>query len=216
MSPDRARGAPRARGPPTPGFCGRTCPRGLARTRSMTKPKRAHEHTNVMVGWTSKKHTARMKVTAQFGNVAITAGRLSAIGVYASTTGADANLTGLLQSLQNYWSENSIGDGVYPLTAPLALGSKVKLWAPGTHVDIGYAVGHPNLDGRARCAREGGGGRGGTAGFSRPSEVGQVKNAAAVNSWPGSVGQRIWSSVGFSSPTLFCSTVGQMTVIPAN
>ena len=75
---------------------------------------------------------------------------LSTIGPYASTTAADADLSGLLQALQNYWRENSIGDGTYPTDVPIHLGSKVKLWAPGTHVDIGYAVGHPRLDNEAR------------------------------------------------------------------
>ena len=106
-----------------------------------------------MVGWTSKKHTARTRVAAHFaalGRVQLTAANLSAIGPYASTTAADADLSGLLHALRNYWAENGIGDGTYPTDAVLQLGSKVKLWAPGTHVDIGYAVGHPNLDGRAR------------------------------------------------------------------
>ena len=106
-----------------------------------------------MVGWTSKKHTARTRVAAHFaalGPVRLTAANLSAIGPYASTTAADADLSGLLQALQNYWRENSIGDGTYPTDVPIHLGSKVKLWAPGTHVDIGYAVGHPHLDNEAR------------------------------------------------------------------
>ena len=98
----------------------------------------------------AKRHTARARVTAQFGAVPLTADKLSAIGPYASTTAADADLSGLLQALQNYWRENSIGDGTYLTDVPIHLGSKVKLWAPGTHVDIGYAVGHPRLDNEAR------------------------------------------------------------------
>ena len=98
----------------------------------------------------AKRHTARARVTAQFGNVTLTADKLSAIGPYASTTAADADLSGLLQALQNYWRENSIGDGTYPTDVPLQLGSKVELWAPGMHMDIGYAAGHPCLDSNAR------------------------------------------------------------------
>ena len=139
--------------PSPPAFCARRRAGGLARAPRAYKPKKERPHENAMVGWTSKKHTARTRVAAHFaalGTVPLTAANLSAIGPYASTTAADADLSGLLHALRNYWAENGIGEGAYPEDAVLQLGSKVKLWAPGTHVDIGYAVGHPNLDGRAR------------------------------------------------------------------
>ena len=142
--------------PPTPpqaAFFARRCDGRSGRTPCASKPKKQRPHDNVAVGMSTKsakRHTARARVTAQFGAVPLTAANLSAIGPYASTTAADADLSGLLQALQNYWRENSIGDGTYPTDAPIHLGSKVKLWAPGTHVDIGYAVGHPRLDNEAR------------------------------------------------------------------
>ena len=59
-----------------------------------------------MVGWTSKKQTARTRVATHFGGapgtVRLTVANLSAIGPYASTTAADADLSGLLHALRNY------------------------------------------------------------------------------------------------------------------
>ena len=51
------------------------------------------------------------------GVVRLTAANLSAIGPYASTTAADADLPGLLHVLRNYWAENGLGDGTYPADA---------------------------------------------------------------------------------------------------
>ena len=84
--------------------------------------------------------------------MSLTADKLGAIGPYASTTAAGADLSGLLHAVQNYWRENSIGDGmyIYPTDVPIQAGSKVGLWAPGTHVGIGYAVGHLRLNNGAR------------------------------------------------------------------
>ena len=71
-----------------------------------------------MVGWTSKKHTARTRIAAHFaalGRVQLTAANLSAIGPYASTTAADADLSGLLHALRNYWTENGLGARTQPM-----------------------------------------------------------------------------------------------------
>ena len=129
------------------------CDGRSGRTPCASKPKKERPHENVAAGTSAKsakRHTARAHITAQFGNVSLTAANLSAIGLYAPTTATDAALLGLLHALQNYWRENSIGDSTYPTDVPLQLGSKVKLWAPGMHMGIGYATGHPCLDSNAR------------------------------------------------------------------
>ena len=54
----------------------------------------------------------------------------------------------LEKELENFWRVNGLGE--YPVDAKLSVASRVKLWAAGTHADIGYAAAHPNFDGKAR------------------------------------------------------------------
>ena len=62
----------------------------------------------------------------------------------------EADVSCLAEALRNYWVANDIGDGEYPEDARLVLGSRIKLWAAGTHEDIGSAIAHPCLDGEPR------------------------------------------------------------------
>lgn len=82
-----------------------------------------------------------------------TASNISTLGVYKSTTAGNADVRALAESLQNYWQQYEVGDGEFPEDVLLHIGSKIKLWAQGSHEDIGYAVGHPCLDGTARYTR---------------------------------------------------------------
>ena len=57
------------------------------------------------------------------------------------------------QGLKVYWRNNNLGlgeDGELPADMELSLGSRIKLWSAGVHRDIGYAYGHPKLDGKPR------------------------------------------------------------------
>ena len=104
-------------------------------------------HRNTMKGKRCK-HPLVEWVRAR--GLAATAQHISSAGVYASAEHADADVSALQESLQIYWETNQVGDGVFPEDCVLQLGSRIKLWAPGTHADIGFAYGHPCMDGRAR------------------------------------------------------------------
>ena len=110
-------------------------------------PKR---HQNMVVGL-----KCQHEVKTRLANLrqAPTASNISALGIYRSTTAAHADVIALEKSLQNYWQQYEIGDGEFPEGVHLHIGSKIKLWAQGSHDDIGYAVGHPCLDGTARYTR---------------------------------------------------------------
>ena len=123
-------------------------------------PSIQHEHTdnpddpkshhNMVVGL-----KCQHEVKARLANLRQppTASNISALGIYKSTTAAHADVIALEESLRNYWQKYEIGDGEFPEGVHLHIGSKIKLWAQGSHDDIGYAVGHPCLDGTARYMR---------------------------------------------------------------
>ena len=176
--------------PPTPpqaAFFARRCDGRSGRTPCASKPKKQRPHDNVAVGTSTKsakRHTARARVTAQFGAVPLTAANLSAIGPYASTTAADADLSGLLQALQNYWRENSIGRRWHVPDRcphpPRQQGQAVGSW---------HARGH-RLRRRSPPPRQrgevstgsGAGAAGGSAACARP--VGQALLANYFTPWP--------------------------------
>ena len=93
------------------------------------------------------KHTIRDWLRQR--GLAATARNISSAGVYASAVHADADVSALQQSLQIYWQTNQVGEGVFPEECLLQFGSRIQLWAPGTHANIGFAYGHPDMDGRA-------------------------------------------------------------------
>ena len=86
--------------------------------------------------------------------LAHTAEGYSACGVYSPRTDAvpvDADVSHLATALQKYWQTEGIDGGVYPTGATIILGTRIKLWAQQTHVDIGDAIGHPCVDQKRRC-----------------------------------------------------------------
>ena len=74
-------------------------------------------------------------------------------GIYCQTPHLDADLSRLPRALKTYWADNNIDGGVYPPITVLYLGSRVQLWADGTHRNIGWLYAHPKHQNRARCAR---------------------------------------------------------------
>ena len=72
--------------------------------------------------------------------LAHTAEGYSACGVYSPRADAvpvDADVSHLATALQKYWQTEGIDGGVYPTGATIILGTRIKLWAHQTHVDIG-------------------------------------------------------------------------------
>ena len=112
-----------------------------------TQVRRTIVHRNTMKG-KKGKHTIRDWLRQR--GLAATARNISSAGVYASAVHADADVSALQQSLQIYWQTNQVGEGVFPEECLLQLGSRIQLWAPGTHANIGFAYGHPDMDGRVR------------------------------------------------------------------
>ena len=97
------------------------------------------------------KHT--LKRLAAGAGVDTTAAALSEFTSYCTATPKEpigADVTDLAKALRAYWREQNLAGGQYPAKARLVLGSRIKLWAKDTHYDIGYAYGHPNVDGRRR------------------------------------------------------------------
>ena len=72
--------------PPTPpqaAFFARRCDGRSGRTPCASKPKKQRPHDNMAVGTSAKsakRHTARARVTAQFGNVTLTADKFGGPG----------------------------------------------------------------------------------------------------------------------------------------
>ena len=82
--------------------------------------------------------------------MAVTAPHLAGLNVCQSTPAFDVDLSRLHAELKEYWSRNGLNGGTYPDDAVLQVGSRIKLWAPKTHSDIGFAYAHPSLDGNPR------------------------------------------------------------------
>ena len=150
------RAAERGR-PPAPGLICRLPHVDVTRTdptRPRNKPEKAVEHKNKMKGaGLNERATHALYLLAKTAEYPRTAEGLSQVGIYRPRTKAvpvDADVSELHSSLKNFWEEEGIDGGVYPEHATIVLGSRVRLWAHQTHADIGYAVGHPKLDGRAR------------------------------------------------------------------
>ena len=49
-------------------------------------------------------------------------------------------------------TREGLNNGTYPDDVELQVGSRIKLWAHNTHVDIGFAYAHPSIDGHPRFA----------------------------------------------------------------
>ena len=112
--------------------------------------RREVTHRNVAVG-VDERHAKWqhpvMRMMRERG-LPTTAANISMLGVYHSTEQLEANVGMLEKELENFWRVNGLGE--YPVDAKLSVASRVKLWAAGTHADIGYAAAHPNFDGKAR------------------------------------------------------------------
>ena len=108
----------------------------------------ARSHQNVAIGL---KGDHVLKRTLGALGQELTARNISLQKEYCSTPAAKIDVAALENALETYWRANQIGDGVYPAQAQILLGSRVQLWEAGTHTNLGYATGHPSLDGRPRC-----------------------------------------------------------------
>lgn len=109
---------------------------------------------NVMLGSTSRTHTVTRQLRAK--GAPRTAHEISQLGVYCEDNVGPLDVSGLEHALRDYWRFSGVGQGVYPIGAKIELGSRIRLFAADTHAPLGFAVGHPSLDSRARydrCAR---------------------------------------------------------------
>ena len=110
-------------------------------------------HNNKLVG-KGGKHP--LTVWARENKLRMTPKDLSTATVYCPFSlhaRVDADVSGLEHALKVYWRDNNLGlgeDGELPADMELRLGSRIKLWSAGVHRDIGYAYGHPKLDGKPR------------------------------------------------------------------
>jgi hypothetical protein len=109
---------------------------------------------NMMLGSTSRTHTVTRLLRAK--GAPRTAHEISQLGVYCEDNVGPLDVSGLEHALRDYWRFSRVGEGVYPIGAKIELGSRIRLFAADTHAPLGFAVGHPSLDSRARydrCAR---------------------------------------------------------------
>jgi hypothetical protein len=131
------------------------------RTFPSKKRRLDQKHVNELEGITEAmesgkrgKHTAvRMLREAKLKVTARNLANLNENGIYCQTPHLDADLSRLPRALKTYWADNNLDGGVYPPSTVLYLGSRVQLWADGTHRNIGWLYAHPNHQNRARCAR---------------------------------------------------------------
>ena len=114
-----------------------------------------------MLGHTSRKHTVtdllRQRKRRPF------AAAISELGEYCRDAFGPIDVSQLHQALREYWRTNRVGESrhgdarsraapcEYPSSAPIELGSRIKLFAADTHRPLGTACGHPCLDNRPRC-----------------------------------------------------------------
>ena len=60
----------------------------------------------------------------------------------------------LKQEFETYLAAADINEGAIPDDVEVQVGSRVKIWAAGTHTDVGYMYAHPNINGRPRYDAE--------------------------------------------------------------
>ena len=51
---------------------------------------------------------------------------------------------------ESYLAAARVNEGKIPEDVEVRVGSRLKIWAAGTHTDLGYAYAHPNINGRPR------------------------------------------------------------------
>lgn len=99
-------------------------------------PARVRVHQNIIVG---VKGSHPVKHRLKSAGLSLTARNISTIGVFCEDAAGPVCVKALIKTLVEYWS-NFIKTE-FPEQAPIELGSRVKLWAAGTHRDIGFAWG---------------------------------------------------------------------------
>ena len=123
------------------------------RAQNNVKAKGAEVHHNRLAGKRCKHALGHL---AAHVRLKMTPKDLSTLKVYSHAIAAvpvNADVSQLETALQQYWQAENLDGGVLPADTELILGSRIKLWEQQTHEDRGYASGHPNLDGWARCVQ---------------------------------------------------------------
>ena len=81
----------------------------------------------------------RSSGSTKSAGLSLTARNISTIGVLCEAAAGPVCVKALIKTLVEYWS--NFVKTEFPEQAPIELGSRVKLWAAGTHRDIGFAWG---------------------------------------------------------------------------
>ena len=56
----------------------------------------------------------------------------------------------LKMEFESYLAAARVNEGKIPEDVEVRVGSRLKIWAAGTHTDLAYAYAHPNINGRPR------------------------------------------------------------------
>jgi hypothetical protein len=82
----------------------------------------------------------------------VTAPNLAQLRDFQELPQCKIDFSRLHAELNEYWTREGLNNGTYPDDVELQVGSRIKLWAHNTHVDIGFAYAHPSIDGHPRFA----------------------------------------------------------------
>ena len=121
----------------------------------MTWQMRAERHLNFAWGLFCKHPAQKAGVKGRYQPAEQC--RFTAISncaeIYSTPIGP-VKLGDLKQEFETYLAAADINEGAIPDDVEVQVGSRVKIWAAGTHTDVGYAYAHPNINGRPRYDAE--------------------------------------------------------------
>ena len=115
--------------------------------------KRAEMHLNYAWGLSCQHPAQKAGVKARGVPAApcrITA--MANLGEIYSTPLGPVNLSDLRREFESYLAAMEHNDGAIPADAEVRVASRLKIYDANSHVDLGYAYAHPNINGRPRYA----------------------------------------------------------------
>ena len=108
------------------------------------------KHTQQVLGGKSGHHPT--KTALKHANLRLTLGNISTNAPAIHVQLGTVKLNELLSEMSRYCARY----GIDPIASvdedtEVQIGSRISIWAEGTHVNMGYAYAHPNLLSQERC-----------------------------------------------------------------
>ena len=106
------------------------------------------KHTQQVAGGKSGHHPT--KTALKHANLRLTLGNISTNAPAIDAQLGTVKVNELLSEMIRYCVRYGI-DSIVHEDTEVQIGSRISIWAEGTHVNMGFAYAHPNLHSQERC-----------------------------------------------------------------